>query len=436
MNSKLAALKGRAIDALAAARSNTLLRGTLLMGAAEAGNRVSRVLTGIALARSLGTAEFGAMALILTAYELVRIFIHNGLGARVMQARDEELDEVCHGVDRLNWAVGGLMFVIQIALAWPIQYFFGANIGWLLVALSVVPLIYPLCITRACVAQREERLGFLAGMQFFQITGDNLCTAAMALAGFGLWSAVIPKIVVAVAYAAITRAKVAPRKPTSVSPDMRRGLFDFCRMVIASESLNTIRANADNLIVGKVLGLEAFGIYVFAFNNGSGIASGLASALGQSVQPYLSKGKSAGDMLARFQTSVISMSLVIMPLIVLQVALAPWYVPLIYGAKWTPAIPSVMLMCLGALSRPLIVATSMLLRATGAVGLEWRMSQINALLFIVAIVGGLPFGVEGVAACVAVVNFLPAIVFARIAISTIPGALDGAPAAEFARVGA
>jgi teichuronic acid exporter len=190
------------------------------------------------------------------------------------------------------------------------------------------------------------------------------------------------------------------------------------------------------LIVGKTLGLQAFGIYSFGSNTGSGIATGLATALGQAVLPFLSDGREQSDLRARFRLSIAAMSFVIMPIVMLQVALAPWYVPIVFGEKWAPAIPTLMLMCLGTLSRPLIVATSQLLRATGAVGLEWRISQINAILFVVAIIGGIPFGVEGVAACLSAVNILPAIIFARVALSSVAEDKQRAPTRAFAEAGA
>ena len=136
-------------------------------------------------------------------------------------------------------------------------------------------------------------------------------------------------------------------------------------------------------------------------------------------------------MRARFMLTVKAMSLVIMPLVTLQVALAPWYVPIVFGEKWIPAIPALMLMCLGTLSRPIVVATSQLLRAADAVDLEWRISKYNAILFVLAIIGGLPFGVEGVAGALAVVSIVPSMIFAKAALShatrdrskTSPGAM-------------
>jgi O-antigen/teichoic acid export membrane protein len=207
--------------------------------------------------------------------------------------------------------------------------------------------------------------------------------------------------------------------------------------VLAAESLNTFRANADRFIVGYFLGMQANGIYAFAVNNGSGVATGISSAIGQAVLPYLARGQRDEDNLKRrFWRSAKLMSIVVMPLVLLQVALAPWYVPLIFGEKWLPAVPAVMLMCLGTLSRPIIVATAQLLRATGDAELEWRISLANAVLFAAALCGGMPHGVEGVASALAVVNIVPAMIFAKVALDRASGMAAPASDAEFAEAAA
>lgn len=419
MIDNLRRLKRRAADAIESRRghSGSLLRGTAMLALAEMGNRVSRIVTAIVLARALTTIEFGMMALILTTYEFVRMLIHNGLGARIIQATEGEFDEVCGAVNRLNWIVGAIMCLVQMSVAWPVQAWFGADVAPMLILLGLVHVIYPISLVHACIAQREERFGFTASMLFFQITMDNVLTAAMAVAGWGVWAAVVPKVIVAITWVVVTRFRVRGWNATPVSRAKMWNVIGYARCVLAAESLNTFRANGDKLIVGKALGLEAFGIYSFAANTGSGIATGLATALGQAVLPYLSNGREQSDMRARFKASITAMSLVVMPIVLAQVALAPWYVPLVFGAKWTPAIPTLMLMCLGTLSRPLIVATSQLLRAIGEVNLEWRISVANAVLFVVAIIGGIPYGVEGVAACLAAISILPAIFFARMALA-------------------
>ena len=362
----------------------------------------------------LTPVEFGMMALILTTYEMVRMLIHNGVGARIVQAADCELDAVCCGVWRINWVVGGLMCLIQIAIAWPVQSYFAADVAPMLFVLGIVHLIYPIGMIHASLALRRDQLGLTAGMLAFQISMDNLCTAAMALLGYGLWSAIVPKIGIAIVWVAIHLRVVPSWKGVAVPRDTMRGIITYSRTVFFAESLNTLRANADKLIVGKVLGIEAFGISSFAANAGAGIATGLSTALGQAALPFLSAPSTAENAIrGRFFQSIKAMCAIIVPIVMLQAFFAPIYVPAIFGERWAPAIPTLMLLCLGTLARPIAVATSQLLRATNHVDLELRISQWNAVLFFAATFAGLPFGVEGVAMALLVAGLAPALIFAR-----------------------
>jgi PST family polysaccharide transporter len=407
-------------NALRTSGSAGLMRGAMWMTLSEVGNRVSRIVTAVVLARVMTTLDFAAMALVLTTYELVRMLIHNGVGARIVGARQDELDEICVAVNRINWIVGATMCVLQILIAWPMQSFYHSDVALVLAALAVVHVIYPLGMTHGCLAQRREQLGFVAGMQFFQITGDNLGTAALAFIGCGVWAVVVPKLVIALIWVLVHLRFVPGWRRVTLHKTVFWSVVRYSRAVFGAEALNTVRCQGDRLIVGKVLGMEAFGIYSFGANAGSGIATGLATALGQVALPYLSKDQDGGaNLRSRFWRTITTMSLIVVPIVVLQVTLAPIYVPWVFGAKWIPATPTLMLMCLATIARPIAVATSQLLRATGAVSLELRMSQWNVGVFFLALLVGLPFGVEGVATTLLAANVVPTLYFASVALSRV-----------------
>jgi teichuronic acid exporter len=422
MNQRLHAymmeLPQRALRKISSADSS--LRGAGWISIAEIGNRVSRIVTAVALARAFSLQEFAAMSLVLTTYELIRMFIHNGVGARIVAAHEGELDEVSEAVHRINWGVGVGMFILQILLARPLAAFYNADIATTLVALSVVHLIYPAALTHACLAQRREQFGLIAGLMFLQITGDNLLTALMALAGLGLWAVVVPKIVIALAWVWGMLFWTPGWRRTRVSRGVFREVARYARLVFMSEALNTLRVNGDRMIVGKVLGTDAFALYAFASNAGAGIATGLSIALGRVVLPFLAKGPADHENVRkRFWRSLKGMGLVIGPVILLQAALAPLYVPLVFGERWRPAIPVLILMCLATLARPVAVATSQMLRAVGHVSTEFGISQLSTLAFFGALVVGLPFGVMGVAWSLLIATTASTIYFAWIALKGI-----------------
>ena len=122
---------------------------------------------------------------------------------------------------------------------------------------SVVHLIYPVALVRSCVAWRDQRMTLTAGLTFFQISLDNVLTAAMALMGYGVWAAVAPKIVVAILWTIIVLLTVDPRPRAKITRAKLWDVIAYSRRVLGAESLNTFRANADKMIVGKFLGMEA-----------------------------------------------------------------------------------------------------------------------------------------------------------------------------------
>lgn len=377
-----------------------------LMGAAELVNRLSRLVTAVILARHLGIRDFAVLAIALTTYELVRLLTHNGFGARIVQATDAELEAVCAAIHRLNWGLGGLMFVLQCALAWPIARYYGApEVAPMLVVLASVYLIYPMTMVSVFLVQRQNRLGLTATMTAVQVSCDNLLTAGLALAGMGPWAAILPKLVVAPLWVMVFR-RAAPWRPKVVPTTAEfRAVVAYSRCVLGAEALNTLRMHADKLVIGGLLGLNALGLYAFAVNAGVGITTSLVTAAGTAILPFLCR--STGDLGSRFRTSTLALTAVVVPIVILQAALAPWYVPLVFGAQWAPAVTTLSLLALSAAARPLLVTITQLLRATGAVGTEFEIAVCNAVLALLGLVIGARWGMAGAAAGLLAASLLP-----------------------------
>ncbi|HEY8579906.1 MAG TPA: oligosaccharide flippase family protein, partial [Beijerinckiaceae bacterium] len=299
--------------------SRGFLLGAGLMAGSEMVNRAARIVTAIVLARTLEVTEFGVAAVVLTTWELVRMLTHNGLGARIVAARPDELAATCRHVHRLNWGVGITIFVVQCALAYPVAHAFDRpDVAPMLLALAATYLVYPFVMVRAFLAQRDPRLVFTAAAGSLQLVIDSLGSALLALAGAGVWSVVVPKLLIAPLWVVVHRA-YAPAPPQERGrDDGARAILSFSARVFAAEALNTLRNNMDRIVVGRVLGLEALGTYSFAVNAGVGNTQSLATALGAAILPYLSAV--GGDLRARFFASMAVTAAGIVPIVVLQAA--------------------------------------------------------------------------------------------------------------------
>lgn len=375
------------------------LRNTSWIGLSEMMARVSRLLTAIVLARYLSLEEFGVAALALTVNELVKVFNENGIGAKIIQVPEEQLEEVCNTAYRLNWFVCGSLCIIQCLLAFPLAWFYEQpDLIPMICVLSLVYLLMPFGLVQAFLIQRQNRLKVTALVAGSQVTIDNLVTALFAFLGFGAWAVVLPKLLVAPVWLIGTRMNQHWRFTPNTGFAHWREILHFGKHILGVELLKTLRLNLDNLIIGRFLGIEALGIYFFARNAGLGISLSLTRAFNTALFPHLCEFQhNINELREKFLHALKIIALVIIPLILAQSLLAPWYVPIVFGEKWIPAIPVLLLLCLSAIPRPFGEGASEVMRVLNRPHIDFYWSLAFSLLFILVIFASLPWGIVGVA---------------------------------------
>jgi PST family polysaccharide transporter len=380
------------------------------MGGAQIAMRLSRLITTVVLTRLLNPQDYGMAAVVLTVYEMVALFTRNGIAAKVVQTCETQVAAVAETAYWLTWIVCGGLLVIQLLVAVPIALLYhDVRLALPIAMMGSIYLATPLCNIQCAFMQREGRLGRFALASGLQVTSDNILTGIFAVCGMGMWAIVLPKLLVAPIWVVVTRSGHSWR-PRSSWP--HRGALQgwqdiarFSRHVIGVEIMTTLQANIDNLLVGYFLGVQALGIYYFAFNAGLGISLGLVNAFGVAVYPHLCQVRRDRALLtARYHGSLRTLGLIVVPLVLLQVLLAPIYVPLVFGQKWACAVPVLMIICLSALPRPFASTCSQLLKAVGRPDIELRWQAALTTILVAALIGGAQFGLLGVALAVLVVQ--------------------------------
>ena len=398
------------LERLRARLATPFIRNLGTMGGAQIAMRISRLVTTVILTRLLSPNDYGLAAVVLTVYELVALFTRNGISAKVVQASEAEVAVVAQTAYWLTWIVCGALLVIQLLIAAPIAWLYhDSRLALPIALMGLIYLATPLCIIQCAFMQREGRLGRIALAGGLQVTVDNILTAGLAALGLGMWAIVLPKLLVAPIWVVVTRTGHAWRPVVSWQSARAltgwRDIARFSRSVIGVELMTTIQANVDNLLVGYFLGIEALGVYYFAFNAGLGITLGLVNAFAVAVYPHLCQVRSDGAKLAaRFRDSLRTLGTIVVPLVLLQVALAPIYVPIVFGHKWTAAIPVLMIICLSALPRPFASTCSQLLKAVGRPDIELRWQAALTVILVAGLVAGTAGGIVGVALAVLAVQ--------------------------------
>lgn len=407
-------------------------------GLAEGLVRVSRLVTLVVLARLIDAGELGTAALALMLFELVRTVGAAGLGQMIVRASADDLAATCQAVYRTAWmmalAMGTVLALLGAGFApsdrgdWPL----------LLACLAVVYAAWPLTLVRHFLIVRADRLGRIAAILAVTVVADNLLTALLALFGCGVWSIIVPKVLVLpVWFLGIWHG--APQPPRLAPGGVALGVRDVLRFVVpvmGSEGLGALRQHADKLLVGVMLGPSALGLYYLAYNAGIGLSLTLTTALATTAFPHLAEASGQrSEVLHRLDRLMRRQAVVVSALIALQAVLIPLYVPLLLGSRWIEVPPLAILLCIGALSRPPMEVAAQALRAVGATRFEF----VSSLLFTSVSLGcfaiGLAAGLTTGVALFALVSFAGQVAFtlwARSVVKDAPVVPGGSPGSRAA----
>ena len=167
-----------------------------------------------------------------------------------------------------------------------------------------------------------------------------------------------------------------------------REMLRFSSGVLVSEILTAVRTQGDNLIIAATMGTSVLGAYYFAYNAGIGISNSLVRAFGLVAFPMLCAADRGEERLAALRRVLAIGAAVFLPMVALQSLGAAYYVPLIFGERWSFAAPLIALMCLAGLPLLLSNVTTSWLRAEGRV----HADATSSLVVCVTALGGLFLG--------------------------------------------
>lgn len=389
--------------------SGQFIRNVGWLGGAELGNRIFRLGTTVTLARMFSPQDYGLMAVVYTVFDFATVFtLRGGIGAKIVQADQEDVKTICDTSYWLNWILCGSIFIIQCLAAFSVAQFYRNN--QLILPLCTSALIYlmmPLYMVHGALIERENRLKVTAIANATQSILGNIITVILALLGMGVWAIVWPMVLTTPVWIVINWMNHSWRPPRSFSLEKWQEITNFGKNLLLVEFLNKLRGNLDYLIIGKFLGVEALGIYYFAFNAGLGISMNVINTFMSALFPHIcAVREDYNKFKERYFSSLKKVSLAVIPIILLQSILAPFYVPIVFGQKWIPAIPILIIICLSVIPRIFGWASSLLLNALDKTHITLYLNIVFTVVFAISILVAVKWGILWVAIAVLISHIL------------------------------
>ena len=367
-----------------------------LSGAKFAGQLFAWVIT-LVVIRLLTQADYGLMAMAMLFVNFLMLLNELGLGAVLIQREQLDEDEVRRIFGIVLFV--NLVFFIVLFFSAPLfaGFFAEPRLTAIIQVLSLQFLIGAFEVVPVSLLERELDYKKKSLVYLGASVSGGVTTLLLALNGFGVWSLV---------WGSMTSMILKTIGINVVSPFLRLPLFSlsglkktlsFGGLVTIERTMWFFYIQADVLIIGKLLGKEALGLYAVAMHISSLVMHKIGGIINDVVFPAFSRVQGEPEKVASyFLKAVRIMSFVVFPLFFGMAAVADEFVLVVLGDKWAEIGPILSIL---VLVMPLRMVSNLLPPALQGVGRADTSVYNLGLAMVVmplAFIAGSPWGLMGV----------------------------------------
>jgi O-antigen/teichoic acid export membrane protein len=387
------------IDHLAGDLKRRSVRGTAAMLLSEGGRFAIRMLGLAVMARLLTPADFGLLAMVATFTRLIEIFSDLGLATATVQRKEITQAQVSY-LFWVNVAVGLFATAITAALAPVAAWFYGEpDLTGITLVLATAFVFGGLSVQHQALMRRQMRFSTLARLRVVASLGSVSVGIFAALQGAGYWS------LVAMSLASGLIMTIGlwwfcgwrpgrPRRGT----DETRELLAFGGNVTGTRLLAFFARNLDNILIGKLWGGDALGLYSKAYQLLMLPISQLTAPVTGVVVSALSRLQDQPErFLGYYRKAIQALTTLTMPIVVFTFVVADELVLLVLGPQWGEAALIFRLLAPAAFVGTFNGAAGWVWVALGQTERQLRWGVLSTPCYIAAFAIGVAWGPEGVA---------------------------------------
>jgi PST family polysaccharide transporter len=364
------------------------------------------------LARLLSPEAFGLVAIAGVYIAFIQVLVAQGLGMAIIQRT--QLDN--EHLDSAFWIAMATAFLFCL-----LSYLFGGQIARLFGEPRIAAVIewlsfslffYATSSVQMAILTREMDFRALAIRSLLATAIAGVVGLAMAWFGWGVWSLVGQQLANAIAGSLFMWWSVSWRPGIRISRRHLRDLYKFSLSLTGNDLLWFFSQKSDQTMVGYGFGSLGLGPYSLASRLPTLLHDGIIGPLQSVAFPTFSKLQSEPLRFERALLKFCEMSAVIaFPVFAGIMAIAPSFVPWLFGAKWLAAIPLLQILAAYGAVRSALGFMHPLMLSKGRAGLYLLMNIILAVLTFAGCLIAVRWSPRAIALSVVVTMLLFAAVF-------------------------
>ena len=370
----------------------------------------------IVLARLLTPREYGLVGMVAALLSIGDALWNLGLQTATIQRRTITQAQVSFFF-WLQAGLGLLLSLVACACAPLVVGLYGRpELYPIVYAYSSVFLLGGLIAQHRAVLFRQMRFSYVAVVDIVALGVAAVTAVLIALLGGSYWALVAQPVMVLVVQGVLYWFASGWRPDR---PRPARGtwpLLTFGANLSLTNLLSYIGQNADNVLIGKVYGSAALGVYTRAYNLLLLPVRQIQNPMGRVAVPVLSYLQDQPERYRRYYHAASSaLCYLAMPLMTTLAALAPQVIEILLGPKWKAAAPIFAVLAIAGTLQVLRGPNSWIYTSTGHTGRQATWALFSQPILVASFFVGIRWGVVGVAWAYTITNLLvliPAFIWA------------------------
>ncbi len=359
------------------------------------------------LGRMLLPEDFGMIAMVMAISNLAAMIGELGLSAVTIQKEKLSQNQVSIFF-WINTSFGFITTVILIVISPLISFFYqDPRLLKVSVVLSCMFFFSGLSVQHRAILSRNLMFGTIGIVEVGSYFTSILFAILAAYKGLGYWALVIMYLSYPILQA-FTFLIFTPWKPSlpKKEKDLKQSL-GFGGHVTIHSIINYFSRNADNVLIGRILGSEMLGYYSRAY-------SLMMLPIRQIRTPLISVGLPALSRLQRDHTSYseyyIRLTTVIaffaIPLILFIGIYADEVIFVLLGPGWEKAAQIFKILSVAGAIQTIVGTNGMVMLSSGNSERFMKFGIVTGIFTVLSFILGLPWGIKGVAASYVIFNII------------------------------
>ena len=357
----------------------------------------------VVLARLMGPADFGVVAMCAPVFGLCCLFNDLGLSQAVIQRPSLSVQD-SNNIFWINLALGCIVALLLLLLAPAAASFYSEpRVAAVLAALSAVIIVNSLSFQQVALMHRRMQPVPILLIDIVPVVANVGTSISTALLNWGYWSIVIGQMAHALAAGLLawTLSPFRPARPhalTKALPLVRFGAH-LTGLSIASFAATSLSP----LVIGRMFGAWEVGLFDRGYKLVSMSFIQFLTPLSRIAETSLARLYSdRGQYHQAYLQFSEALILFLTPGLVCLVFMSNDAVKVLYGKEWIAVSAIVSWFAVASLLAPAGAAASWLFVSQGRTDQMLRYGLVGQVLSVLSLVLGLPWGLVGVAVSAAI----------------------------------